>query len=99
MFSMYWWPARRSVDCRHLLVDNPKQLVPALPGLCGTGEPRWQLFEPCRNVIRKGCDVRLHRGGSYLVGLGEDEDERHGVPNEPLHKLEIDFLRRQTRVD
>ena len=50
-------------------------------------------------MIRKGRDVRLHRGGRYLVGLGEDEDERHGVPNEPFQKLEIDLLRRQTRVD
>ena len=96
---MYECPARRGVDCRHLLVDYPEQLVPALPSLCGTGEPRWQLFEPCRNAIHKGSDVRLHSGGRYLVGLGEDEDERHGVAHEPFHEREIDFLRRQTGLD
>src|SRR4051812_47234131 len=96
---MYPCPAGCGADCRHLLVDHPEQLLPAAASLCGTGEHRWRFFEPCRNALRKGCEVRLRQGGGYLVGLGKDEDERHGVAHEPFYELEIDFLRRQTRID
>jgi len=47
----------------------------------------------------KRRDVRLHRGGRYLVRLGEDEDERDGVAGEPGHDSTSIFLRWQPGVE
>ena len=99
IFAGHPRPKRRGVDGRHRLVNDPEQLRPALLSLRRTGENRRQLFEPGRNAPHKSRDVGLHRGSGGLVGLGEDKNERHRVAHQPIHKLNINRLRRQAGID
>ena len=65
----------------------------------GTGKDRGQLLEPAGDGILERLHVRPHGCGRARVRLGEDEDERNGMPGEPFHELLINLLRRQTGVD
>src|SRR6185503_15129397 len=47
----------------------------------------------------KIADVRLGLRGRLFVGLGEDQRKRRRRGFEPAEKLEIDRLRRVTRID